>query len=82
MDRMVDQVLQEDYLKHKGTFLFSLLILIGLTNLKDLIMMMFEELYPDDECNCHHHCYITAIYGNIQGFKPVFRHEFKNFKVQ
>ena len=44
--------------------------------------MMFEKLYPDDDCLCHHHCYITAIYGNIQGFKPVFRHEFKNFKVR
>jgi hypothetical protein len=82
MDRMADQVLQEDYLKHKGTLLFSLLIVIGLTHLKDFLWMMFEELYPDDDYICHHHCYITAIYGNIQGFKPIFGHEFKNFKVR
>jgi hypothetical protein len=55
--------------------------LIGLTHLKDFLIHGIEKLYPDDECNCHHHCYITAIYGNIQGFKPVFGHEFKYFKV-
>jgi hypothetical protein len=67
-DHKEDQVLLEDYLEHKGTLLFSLLILIGSTHLMDIVLIMIDKLYPDDDYLGHHHCYITAIYGIIQGF--------------
>jgi len=30
----------------------------------------------------HHHWYITATDGIIQGFEPTFMHDFENFKVE
>jgi len=39
------------------------------------------QLYADDESFYHHHWYITATDGNIQGFKPTFGHDFQYFKV-
>jgi hypothetical protein len=42
---------------------------------------MIGELYEDDDEFIHHHWYITATDGKLQGFEPTFRQDFQNFKV-